>query len=155
MTFIVSALQAEQFSKFSQMTDFELERHGGQRLTVDAKPGFPCRVSLKEAEIGETVLLLNFVHHVHNTPYRASHAIFVRENICQANLVANTIPDVLKSRLISIRGFNAKHDMVTADVAEGGGLSGVINNFFENKDIAYVHLHNAKQGCYVARVDRA
>ena len=155
MTFRVSALQAEQFLKFSQMTNFELEQHGGQRLTVDAKPGFPCRVSLKDAEIGETVLLLNFFHHDHNTPYRASHAIFVRENACQAKPFTNIIPDVIKSRLISVRGFNAAHDMVTADVVGGNGLCGVINNFFDDGDIAYIHLHNAKQGCYAARVDRA
>ena len=154
MTFKISALQAGQFSKFLCMTDFELEQRGARRLIADAKPGFSCRVSLREAEIGETVLLLNFFHHDHNTPYRSSHAIFVCENAQQAEPLVNTIPDVFKNRLISVRGFNEANDMVMADVVEGSGLSDVMNGFFDIKDIAYLHLHNAKQGCYAARVDR-
>jgi Protein of unknown function (DUF1203) len=155
MTFIISALQAEQFAKFIPMTNIELEAHGIQRITVDSKPGFPCRVSLQDAEIGETVLLLNFVHHDQDTPYRASHAIFVRENACQAEPAIGTIPEVLTTRLISVRGFNSKQDMVAADVVEGSELNYAINSFFNNKDIGYLHLHNAKPGCYAARVDRA
>ncbi len=154
MTFRISALQAEQFADFLPLTDIELEPHSVQRITVDAKPGFPCRVSLKEADIGETVLLLNFVHHNHSSPYRSSHAIYVCESARQAFPLANTIPDVLQSRLISVRGFNSKHNMVMADVAEGSELSDIIQGFFNNMSIAYLHLHNAKQGCYVARVDR-
>lgn len=155
MTFRISALQGGQFSKFLSMTDFELEQYGVRRLIADTKAGFPCRVSLKDAEIGENVLLLNFTHHDHNTPYRASHAIFVREGVCQAEPSVDTIPEALKSRLISVRGFDAMHDMVVADVVDGSELGSAINNFFNNKVVDYIHLHNAKPGCYAARVDRA
>lgn len=154
MTFRITALRANQFTKFSHMTDTELKQAGVRKLIADSKPGFPCRVSLQDAEIGETVFLLNFCHHNHNTPYRASHAIFVRQHVCQAEPAENTIPDGLKIRLTSVRGFNAAQDMVAADVTDGHQLSGVIRNFFDNTDIAYLHLHNAKQGCYAARVDR-
>jgi len=155
MGFKISALRVDQFTKLFSMTDSELEQYNARRLIVDANPGFPCRVSLQDAEIGETVLLMNYVHHNHNTPYLASHAIFVRENARQAEPLRDIIPDVLKSRLISVRGFNDSHDMINAEVVDGHSLRHVINNFFDDKDINYLHLHNAKPGCYAARVNRA
>ena len=41
-------------------TDSELERLGAQRVTADCSPGYPCRVSLAEAKIGEALILCNF-----------------------------------------------------------------------------------------------
>jgi hypothetical protein len=54
------ALPNEQFESLFGQSDTDLQATGACRMVVDSKPGFPCRVSLVEAEIGETVLLLPF-----------------------------------------------------------------------------------------------
>lgn len=31
----------------------------------------------------------------------------------------------------------------------------VIERMFANPDVGYIHVHNAKRGCYSGRIDRA
>ena len=60
-------------------------------MTVSESPGTPCRVTLADAEVGETVILINHTHLKADTPYRASHAIFVREGQPQAHLARGEV----------------------------------------------------------------
>jgi hypothetical protein len=124
-------------------------------MVADCKPGFPCRISLADAEVGETVILLNFEHQPADSPYRAAHAIFVRQGAEQAFPKVDEVPEVLASRLISIRAFDQRHYMTTADVVDGARLAEAIPALLNNPAVAYVHLHNARPGCYAARVMRA
>jgi hypothetical protein len=155
MNFQVSPLPLEHFTPLFALTDDELAARNIVRRVVDRFPGFPCRVSLEDAPVGETVLLLNYEHQPAGSPYRSSHAIFVREGAYEAKPGVNEIPEVLSRRLLSVRGFDAQGFMVKADVVEGAALAAGIEEFFAAENIAYLHLHNAKPGCYAARVDRA
>jgi hypothetical protein len=74
-------LPADGFSHLFGLGDDELGVHGMRRMIVDAKPGFPCRVTLEDAEPGEHVLLLAFEHQPAHSPFRASGPIFVREGV--------------------------------------------------------------------------
>lgn len=154
MPFQIHALPYERFAPLFKLSDAELTRAGAARTVVDATPGTPCRVSLADAEPGETVILLNFEHQPANSPYRASHAIFVRENAKQAFPEVGEVPEVLTSRLISVRAFDGRHYMVDADVVEGADLSEAIPGMLLNPDVSYLHLHNARPGCFAARVTR-
>ena len=155
MTFRISALPITPFVPLFDLSDEELRQLGARRCVADSKPGFPCRVSLKDAEVGETLLLVNYEHQTANSPYRASHAIYIRKGATQAKPADGEIPDVLRSRLLSVRGFDKDGMMMEADVIEGRKLDGVIEKMLGNEKISYLHLHNAKPGCYAARVDRA
>jgi len=155
MSFQIHALPATRFMPLFELSDSELANMQASRMVADAKPGFPCRVSLADAEPGEVVILVNFEHQPADSPYRSSHAIFVREHAEQAFPAVGEVPEALSSRLISLRAFDKKHFMITADVVEGVHLSEVIPATFDNPAVSYVHLHHAKQGCYAARVTRA
>ena len=72
MSFQISALDASEFSHLFHLSDEELASHGVQRYRVTDKPGSPCRISLLDAEPGESLLLLNYLHLDSATPYRAS-----------------------------------------------------------------------------------
>jgi hypothetical protein len=154
MTFQIHALPAARFRPLFALSDKVLLKARATRMVVDSNPGFPCRVSLEEAEIGETVILVNFQHQPGDSPYRASHAIFVRENAEQANPGVGAVPEVLETRLISIRAFDEKHYMLAADVVEGLRLTEVIPVLLQDSRVSYLHLHNAKRGCFAARVTR-
>lgn len=155
MTFQIRALPYAPFRALFDMTDTDLAAVGARRMTVDVKPGYPCRVSLRDAEIGETVILTNYVHQPEDTPYRASHAIFIWEGAPQAKPEPGEIPEVLSSRLISLRVFDEAHMMIAADVLDGTRLAEAMGQHFDNPNAAYIHLHNAKPGCFAASVTRA
>lgn len=155
MTFQIQALPAAPFSHFFDMTDAELSSHQACRQTVTTTPGTPCRVSMADADIGETVILVNYTHQPANSPYQATHAIFVREGAQQATIAVNEVPEVIRSRLISVRLFDKDHMMIDAEVVPGDTVSDVISAAFETAEVAYIHLHNAKPGCFAASVVRA
>jgi hypothetical protein len=155
LSFRISALPAVPFSSLFALSDEELLARGARRCIADSKPGFPCRVSLADAEVGEQLLLVNYEHQSADTPYRSTHAIFVRVNAEQAHPKVGEIPESLQLRLLSVRAFDGTGMLLEADVIDGRKLGPVIERMLENADVAYLHLHNAKPGCYAARVDRA
>ncbi len=155
MDFQITGLPAPLFAPLFTLSDAELARRRIVRRTADRVPGFPCRVSLLDARVGETVLLLSFEHLPVAGPYRSRHAIFVREGAIQAHLAVNEVPEVLQSRLLSVRAFDAAGMMVGADVVQGGELAPAIACMLDIDAARFLHVHYAKPGCYAARVDRA
>jgi hypothetical protein len=154
MNYQISALNGDEFSHLVGLDDETLAKHGARRMRVNIKPGFPCRVTLEDADIGESVLLLNFQHLPVDSPYRSSHAIFVREGATACPPIVNEIPEQLRLRLLSIRAFTSDGMMVDADVVHGIDCEPVIKKLLGNPTVEYLHVHNAKPGCYAARVDK-
>ncbi len=154
MGFQISALNIDQFSHLFGQDQDKLARQGIQRIVVDNKPGFPCRVSLQDAEVGEKVLLMNYEHQPMPTPFRSSHAIFVREWASQAIPDRNEVPEMFRHRLLSVRAFDASGMMIDADVIDGEGLESLIEHLLANKSTDNLHIHNARLGCYAALVER-
>ena len=155
MSFQIHALPREQFSELFAMSDEELLARRAVRVRVEQKPGTPCRVSLVDAEVGESVILVNYCHQPSENPYHANHAIFVREGVEQARPVTDEVPEVLASRLISLRCFDQDDMLIDADVVAGKNLANSLKKAFRDDHVAYIDLHNAKPGCYAARVTRA
>ena len=108
MAFRVTGLSPHQFRHLFGLPDDELANHGAKRYVADTKPGYPDRIEVRDAEPGETLLLLNYIHQPADNPYHASHAIFVREGAEAAYDRTNEIPDALRLRQISLRAFGAR-----------------------------------------------
>jgi hypothetical protein len=124
-------------------------------MVVDARPGFPDRIELRDLDLGETALLLNHVHQPADTPYRASHAIFVHEGATAAYEAIDHVPELLASRPLSLRAFDAGHMMVEADLIDGCNAAGTIEQLLADRRVAYLHARYAKRGCNAARIARA
>jgi hypothetical protein len=103
------------------------------------------------------VLLLNFEHLPGLSPYRSVGPIFVRESASETYSKANEIPEVLlfSGRLLSVRAYDDNDMLVGADVINGVDIEQSIQRFFGDARVAYIHVHNARPGCYACRVDRA
>jgi len=153
MSFRVTGLDPNLFADLHALSDDALAAKGVQRVRVDKKPNAPCRISLDDAEVGETVLLLNYDHQPADTPYRQQGPIFVRETSGRFE-GTDEIPPALARRPLSLRGFDADHMMIEADLVEGAEAAQLVERFFANPDVAYIHAHYAKRGCYAARIDR-
>ncbi|RZL53749.1 MAG: DUF1203 domain-containing protein [Sphingomonas sp.] len=155
MSFRIQGLDPAPFRHLIGRTDAALAAQGARRCVVDAHPGFPDRIEVRDLAIGETAILLNYEHQPADTPYRSRHAIFIGETATQALDRIDMIPDALRIRPISLRAFTAAGDMTAADLADGERLVPVIERLLADPAIAYLHAHYAKPGCYAARITRA
>lgn len=152
--FRLVALSNETFAPLFDLSDEDLRAAGARRMRADAKPGYPCRVSLADAEVEDEVILLHHVHHDVASPYRAAGPIFVRAGVATATPAAGEIPPMLLARPLSIRAYDGEAMMVAAEVAAGDGVEAAIERLLERDDVDYLHLHNAGPGCYNCRVER-
>lgn len=156
MDFRIEGLRPDAFQPLFSLDDEALASRGARRQVADRKPGFPCRVSLEDAEPGEEVLLLSWEHHATSSPYRASGPIYVRKSATKAWAGApGSVPPMLRSRLLSVRAYRSDGIMLNAEVCDGRNLELTVSKLFEDLSAAYLHIHNAKPGCFNCRVDRA
>ena len=155
MSFRIRGLSPAPFLPYFGLPDADLATFGIIRYVVDSDPGYPDRIELRDAAIGDTVLLLNHVCQDADTPYRASHAIFVREGATQAYDAVDQVPASMRIRLLSLRGYTQNGMMVDADVVDGTAIESLIARLFEDPTVSYIHVHNAGRGCYAGRIDRA
>lgn len=154
MTYRIKGIDPAPYRPLFRLSDEELESRGVVRMIVTARPSYPCRVSLTDREVGETVLLLNHVSHDVANPYRASHAIFVAEAEEQAAEYVDQVPPVFGPRVLSLRGFDKEGMMADAILTQPGEADTGIRKLFENPAIETIHAHNAGRGCFSAKVER-
>jgi hypothetical protein len=155
MSFRILGLSPEPFLSLYGLPDAALAELGARRVVADAAPGYPDRVEMRDAAPGESLLLVNHVHHDVANPYRASHAIFVREGATRRYDVADAVPDVLRPRVLSLRAFDADDLMTDADLVDGRELERAVERMLADERVAYLHAHYAKRGCYAGRIERA
>jgi hypothetical protein len=154
MSFVISALPSAPFAPLFELSDTELAERGAVRRIADKQPGFPCRISLRDVEPGAPVLLVHYEHQTASSPFRASHAIYVSRTD-RAEVAVDEVPEMLRSRLLSVRAFDRGGMLIDADVTDGRTVELVIARMLDAPEVEYLHLHFAKPGCYAARVDRA
>ena len=155
MTYAITGLDRAPFAALFELSDAALAERGVIRVTARAKPGYPCRVTLKDAEPGESLLLLNHESHSAATPYRSAYAIYVREGAHETGRYVDSLPPVFQNRPIALRLFDAQGMLIGADLARDEAIDAAIRRAFEDPKTAYIHAHNAAHGCFSARIDRA
>lgn len=155
MGFRITGLDPEPFRHLFGRSDAELGKLGVRRVRVDAKPGVPDRVEVRDLDPGESALLLNYAHQPADTPYQSRHAIFVREGAERAYDAVDEVPEVLRIRPLSLRAFDADHMMIDADIVDGEQAKALIDRLFADRATTYIQAHYAKRGCYAARIERA
>ena len=153
MSYVVRGIDPAPYKPLFGLSDDELASRGVVRMTVNS-PTFPCRASLTDREVGESVLLLNHVSHDVANPYRASHAIFVTEGAEEASEYVDEVPPVFRTRVLSLRGFDKDGMMAQAILTQPGEADAGIRKLFENPAIETIHAHNATRGCFAAKIER-
>ncbi|HXV40726.1 MAG TPA: DUF1203 domain-containing protein [Steroidobacteraceae bacterium] len=154
MNYQLRGLEPALFENLFDLDDAALAARGMKRMRADAPIGFPCRVTLEDAPVGEEVLLLPFTHQDSQSPYRASGPIFVRRGIAEARRIVGELPAYLTHRLLSVRAYDDADLMVAAEIVEGREAGPLFESLLARPDVAYLHVHFAKRGCFACRVDR-
>ncbi len=132
-----------------------LRATGGIRHTADTKPGYPCRHCLRDAEIGEELILVAYDPFTQDSPYRSTSPIFLHAEPCVPALGSDALPEQLTVRTLSVRAFDDQAMMTNAEVIEGRDLENTIERFFADTAVDQIHVHNASPGCWAVTVTRA
>src|SRR3954451_1862361 len=122
----------------------------GVRVTADAPGSYPCRRCLRDAEPGDQLLLLSYDPFLGAGPYAGPGPIYVHER-CEP-FAGDGLPEQLTRRLLSVRAYDERHMMVDADVVDGKDLGDAAQRLL--REASYLHVHNARPGCFAARIDR-
>jgi hypothetical protein len=119
-----------------------LRANGGISYTAESKPGYPCRQCLRDAEIGEELLLVSYDPFATNSPYRSASPILIHSAACTPDRTIR-LPEQLTIRQLSVRAFDEADMMIDASVTEGADLdSGTASNVFGHK-----HQSRARPQC--------
>lgn len=154
MGYRIEGLSRDRFDDLIGVSDAALAQCGAHRVRATSKPGFPCRISLEDAEIGETMILLNFASHDVPTPFRTTYGIYIREQPATAPRFVDRVPPVFRCRTLWLRGFDAEGMLHSALLALPGEADRRIRALFEQPEIATIHAHNAACGCFLATAER-
>jgi hypothetical protein len=120
---------------------------------ADARPGYPCRQCLRDADIGDELILVSWDPFDTDSPYRSASPIFLHKEPCGAP-DADGVPEQLLVRQLSVRAFDGAAMMIDAAVVDGHELADTLARFFAEPACDHVHVHNASRGCWATRVDR-
>ena len=155
MSYSISGLPIETFRPLFGLSDEALAARGVLRQTAVAGGRYPCRITLEDAQPGQTLLLLNYEHQDAATPYRSNYAIYVNESAAETQHLVDETPPVLHGRPIALRAFDQAGMLVSAELALADDVEAAIERQFAKPEVAYLHAHNAAHGCFAARIDRA
>ncbi|HEX8624829.1 MAG TPA: DUF1203 domain-containing protein [Allosphingosinicella sp.] len=154
MSYRIAGLGREAYMDLLGLDGDALARRGARRVTADSKPGFPCRVTLEDAEPGETPILFNHVSHDVPTPFRSAYVVYVRETAAEPVCYVDEPPPVFAGRTLGLRGFDSEGMLEGALLALPGEADSGIRELFERPEIATIHAHNAAAGCFAAKIVR-
>lgn len=153
MTYAITGLSPDIFAPLFAMDEGDLAARGARRVTATADRGFPCRVSLEDARVGEELILLHHVSHDVATPYRNAYAIYVRPGVAAATY-SDRLPPVFEGRTLALRAFGADAMLRTARLVGPDEADGAIRDLFADAATHYIDAHNAAYGCFAARIER-
>lgn len=154
MAYRIQGLARESFLPLFGMDDAELAARNARRVTADSDAGFPCRIGLDDARIGESLILLNFASHDVPTPFRTTYAIYVRENAGEPPCFVDAMPPCLDRRTLGLRGFDAAGMLRAATLAMPGEADRAARALLGTPEVASIHAHNATHGCFLALIER-
>jgi hypothetical protein len=133
----------------------DVRRTPGTIVVADQPGSFPCRRCLRDAEVGERMLLVPYNPFEVRSPYVGEGPVFVHADGCEPYADDGVVPDQLRRRLLAGRAYDGEGMMVSAEVVEGTDLEAGLDALFAAPGAEFVHLHYARPGCFACRVDRS
>lgn len=108
---------------------------------------------MRDAEIGEELILVSHDPFDVETPYRSPSPIFVHREPC-GTPSTNDVPEQLTRRTLSVRAFDIDGLMIEAVLIDGDDLDGTIKRLLADASSDFVHVHNEPRGCWAVEARR-
>jgi hypothetical protein len=120
-------------------------------------PGFPCRACLRLGRPGEEMLLASWDLPLPRGIYWTPSPVFLHAQDCGGAPVEDALPEtVTENAIVSLRHYDAA-GMCLYDlgvVVPGDGAEAALRPRLDDPRVAYVNIHTARPGCWLARVER-
>jgi hypothetical protein len=134
----------------------EARRDPGAVPAVAGDGPYPVRCCLTDDQDGAGVVLSSVMPFRGQSPYAARSPVYVHAERCTGHSEATgVIPEMLRTRLLSVRAYDGAHTLTGTEVLPGTELEGAIDRLLGDVPGAYLHVHFAGPGCYACRIDRA
>lgn len=126
------------------------------RRVADSHPGFPCRRCLRDAAVGESMLL--FAHTPFDSvgPYAETGPVLAHEHPCDPpELAPGELPEVTRMRAqCVVRAYDERNWIHDGRLVDTAGAGAAIAAFFEDPAVRMVHVRNVGYGCFAYAVTR-
>jgi hypothetical protein len=129
---------------------------GGNTLRrLAADHASPCRVCLRNVQVGEPVLLGSYHLPRPRGIYWTPSPIFVHETPCAPFVASETIPEIVRGRMVSVRAYDAADQCVydLGHAGDGDTIDAPLALALADPRTAFVNIHTAKPGCLLCRVE--
>jgi hypothetical protein len=123
-------------------------------VTANSSGSCPCRHCLRWAQLGEGVILFPYAAIPSGHPYSETGPIFVHADQCRRYSAINEYPADFRNGRV-FRAYDAKYNIIDAQVMNGSEPEVVIERLFQNPDTAFVDVRSVTHGCFTFRVQRA
>jgi Protein of unknown function (DUF1203) len=128
---------------------------GGAVAEVADQSPFPVRCCLTDASADEGVLLLSVKPPCADSPYTAASPVYIHSERCAGYRADGAVPEILCSRLLSLRGYDHGHMITGTEVVQGDQLEAAAERLLATAGTAYLFVHFAGPGCYACRIEAA
>ena len=123
-------------------------------VSANSPGSSPCRHCLRWAQPGERVILFPYAAIPSGHPYSETGPIFVHADECQRYSATNKYPADFRNGRV-FRAYDAKYNIIDAEIVNGSEPEVVIESLFQNPDTAFVDVRSVTHGCFTFRVQRA
>jgi Protein of unknown function (DUF1203) len=125
----------------------------GREVVADGPS--PCRRCLRNAKVGDNLLLLPYDPFTVRSPYTGEGPMYVHADGCEAHRPEpEVLPEQVHGRQFSVRAYDADAMMLDAEVVPGDRLADTARELLQ-PGVAFLHAHFAGPGCFAFRIERA
>ena len=128
-----------------------------RRMTATDDSGFPCRVCLRCAEVGEEVLLGSYDLPRPRGIYWTPSPVFIHAEACVPYVADGALPEIVRrNTIVSVRAYDAQ-DMVLYDLGRigcGSDIDDALATALDDPRTVFVNIHTARPGCMLCRVEK-
>jgi hypothetical protein len=127
------------------------------RVVAASSPGYPCRRYLRDAAVGEAMLLFPHTPFASESPYVETGAILAHEAECAPpTLAPGEVPEVTRVRAnCVVRAYDGRDWIHDGKLVDSADAAATIAAFFADAAVARVHVRNVGYGCFAYEATRA
>ena len=115
----------------------------------------PCRRCLRNADVGDPLVLASYDPFTSRSPYAGEGPVFVHADGCEPfEPVPDAVSEQVAGRVLSVRAYDDDAMMTEATVIKGEELRDRASALLADADVSFLHVHFAGPGCFAFRVDR-
>jgi hypothetical protein len=133
----------------------EVDTTGPLTTARSAEGREPCRRCLRNAAVGDPLVLASYDPFTVRSAYAGEGPVFVHADGCAAFAsVPGAVCEQVGGRLLSVRAYDADAMMAGATVLPGERFAEHAASVLDDSRVAFLHVHFAGPGCFAFRVDR-